>query len=82
MIRMQDPLKQGLKPHLFISFRLDLLKIRMQDPLKQGLKLKKVERDAQRVLKIRMQDPLKQGLKRSEPPDRRIKHSRFECKIH
>jgi len=37
-IRMQDPLKQGLK-RSFISMSANEFNIRMQDPLKQGLKL-------------------------------------------
>ena len=37
-IRMQDPLKQGLKLNEF-TFPLFQGEIRMQDPLKQGLKL-------------------------------------------
>ena len=37
-IRMQDPLKQGLK-HIGIAGTDKDLLIRMQDPLKQGLKL-------------------------------------------
>ena len=36
-IRMQDPLKQGLK-QLFYSGTSFGFSIRMQDPLKQGLK--------------------------------------------
>ena len=38
-IRMQDPLKQGLKPHKVVEYKIRI-KIRMQDPLKQGLKHK------------------------------------------
>ena len=38
LIRMQDPLKQGLK-HCFIIVCGSVIFIRMQDPLKQGLKL-------------------------------------------
>ncbi|BAW28751.1 conserved hypothetical protein [Methanosarcina thermophila] len=41
-IRMQDPLKQGLKqsgPSMYFT----RIGIRMQDPLKQGLKLYKVK---------------------------------------
>ena len=37
IIRMQDPLKQGLKQK-FCPDRQPLITIRMQDPLKQGLK--------------------------------------------
>ncbi|BAW28754.1 conserved hypothetical protein [Methanosarcina thermophila] len=37
-IRMQDPLKQGLKLK-FDTHQTQFAKIRMQDPLKQGLKL-------------------------------------------
>jgi len=39
LIRMQDPLKQGLKRFMcFIPHYIESI-IRMQDPLKQGLKL-------------------------------------------
>ena len=38
MIRMQDPLKQGLKL-IGDLVTIEDYKIRMQDPLKQGLKL-------------------------------------------
>jgi len=37
LIRMQDPLKQGLKPTCWVKLSI-ILVIRMQDPLKQGLK--------------------------------------------
>jgi len=37
-IRMQDPLKQGLKLYTIRLYSI-LYNIRMQDPLKQGLKL-------------------------------------------
>ncbi len=60
-IRMQDPLKQGLK----LCFSLSLitsLYIRMQDPLKQGLKPAPAAAPPA-TINIRMQDPLKQGLK-------------------
>ena len=39
LIRMQDPLKQGLKQQLRLFDYPKLIQIRMQDPLKQGLKL-------------------------------------------
>jgi len=60
-IRMQDPLKQGLKLDIMDEC-MTKNKIRMQDPLKQGLKLDRFGRFG-KDRKIRMQDPLKQGLK-------------------
>ena len=38
VIRMQDPLKQGLKLRCFDCMAYTQNRIRMQDPLKQGLK--------------------------------------------
>jgi len=61
-IRMQDPLKQGLKLFNFSRSNSPGI-IRMQDPLKQGLKLDSSWKIALRAASIRMQDPLKQGLK-------------------
>jgi len=81
MIRMQDPLKQGLKLKLVNKHR-DIINIRMQDPLKQGLKLRFSD-SAIIMIIIRMQDPLKQGLKL--PPSHILcpyPSTLFECKIH
>jgi len=79
-IRMQDPLKQGLKLSRWVVFIL-LAPIRMQDPLKQGLK----QSSCCAVITsgvIRMQDPLKQGLKRLFFSSLKNIFNLFECKIH
>jgi len=80
MIRMQDPLKQGLKLKLVNKHR-DIINIRMQDPLKQGLKLRFSD-SAIIMIIIRMQDPLKQGLKLTFGRYSSGRLNLFECKIH
>jgi len=80
-IRMQDPLKQGLKPKT--SHSSSCIKcIRMQDPLKQGLKPIQHSSMQMVTIDIRMQDPLKQGLKLSEIRSHAGRGTPFECKIH
>ena len=65
---MQDPLKQGLKPHKVVGFKIRI-QIRMQDPLKQGLKHKlrvstgQTARDSNaRSIKTRIETDTAEGL--------------------
>ena len=79
-IRMQDPLKQGLKlisPLLFIPLR----KYSNARSIKTRIETYKMLSFCLFRSPIRMQDPLKQGLKQKMVPIFGQKN-RFECKIH
>ena len=80
LIRMQDPLKQGLKRIKKGIFEF-LDHIRMQDPLKQGLKLRELvelgradEDSNARSTKTRIETRLLLCLVQES--------CKFECKIH
>ena len=60
---MKDPLKQGLKPCIFVrQFRLSDSDVEVKDPLKQGLKQWFISYTSCST-NVEVKDPLKQGLK-------------------
>jgi len=78
-IRMQDPLKQGLKP-LFSEDSKFYICYSNARSTKTRIETRRGELPLGQPY-IRMQDPLKQGLKLTTSPSKSIP-TVFECKIH
>ncbi|OJH49925.1 hypothetical protein MPF_0718 [Methanohalophilus portucalensis FDF-1] len=62
-VKIQYPLKQGLKLSATYIYLVPITNVKIQYPLKQGLKLRGFEVENRFCIYVKIQYPLKQGLK-------------------
>ena len=63
-VKVEYPLKQGLKPWNLWSYSARYSRVKVEYPLKQGLKHGYLATVTQQSLLVKVEYPLKQGLKR------------------
>ena len=82
LVKIQYPLKQGLKPVWIILELFNFFLVKIQYPLKQGLKPPHNYSAGTQRLCVKIQYPLKQGLKPIPGGWKRIPESESKFNIH